>query len=184
MDKTVLIPIANGTEEMEAVIVADMLRRAGISVKIAGDNEIVTCSRGVKIIPDIMLDELDIDDSYSAIVIPGGLGGVENLMKHETLDILLRKHIQAGAIVGAICAAPMLLARKKMLPDGIEITSHPSVRDFFDNYIYAQENVVIENNIITSRGAGTAFEFALTLIAELAGEDYVRKISKDILLSI
>ena len=92
MDVKILVPVANGTEDMEAAIIIDMLRRAGIQVKVAGENEIITCARGIKLIPDLLLESINEDDEYDAIVIPGGQQGVFNLNRNEYLLSILKKH--------------------------------------------------------------------------------------------
>lgn len=180
MSKTVLIVIAQGTEEIEAVIPADLLRRANIYVRIAGENEITTCSRGLKIIPDILIDQLNSDMEFAAIVIPGGRTGTLNLMRNEKLQKLLEKHNQRGGIIAAICAAPSILTAHRIIPKGTRLTAHPSIKDIFDGYDYSEDKVVVSENFITSRGAGTSFEFALKLIEILAGAEMAKKISDDI----
>ena len=183
MDKKVLVPIAQGTEEMEAIVVIDLLRRAGINVKIAGENEIITCSSGVKIIPDILIDNIFENEEYDAIVLPGGLYGTKNLSDNRHLERLLQIHKQRGGIICAICAAPTILDMQSLINENTSLTSHPSVKDQLSKYRYFEEKVVIDNNIITSRGAGTAIEFALKLIEVLVGEDTSKRVEKEIVLS-
>ncbi len=180
MSKTVLLVIAAGTEEIEAVVVADLLRRAGLYVRIAGENEIVTCSRGVKIIPDILIENLSSDMEFSAIVIPGGMTGTHNLMDNEKLKKLLAHHKDRGGIIAAICAAPILLLAQKLLPADAKVTSHPSVKESLAGFDYSEEKVVAWGNFITSRGAGTAIDFAMKLIEVLAGEEQAKKVAQDI----
>ncbi len=180
MNINVLIPIAQGTEEMEAVIPIDLFRRAEINVVIAGDSYIVECSRGLKIYPDIKFDKLSIEQEYNAIVLPGGMGGVEILSNHQVLIEMIRKHNQFKKIIGAICAAPLILAKNDLIPANAKITSHPSIKDKFINYNYVEEKVVTFKNIITSRGAGTAFEFSLAIIEQLKGKILAQKIAKSI----
>ena len=180
MNINVLIPIAQGTEEMEAVIPIDLFRRAEINVVIAGDSYIVECSRGLKIYPDIKFDKLSIEQEYNAIVLPGGMGAVEILSNHQVLIEMIRKHNQFKKIIGAICAAPLILAKNDLIPANAKITSHPSIKDKFINYNYVEEKVVTFKNIITSRGAGTAFEFSLAIIEQLKGKILAQKIAKSI----
>ena len=184
MNKTVLVPIAHGTEEMEAVIIIDMLRRAGIKVIVAADYEIITCSRGVKIIPDIMFDELDKTTTFDAIVLPGGLTGTENLRMNTVIEDILKEHHNRRGLIGAICAAPTILSYFKILNQNSSITSHPSVKSQLVHHHYIEEDVVVSENIITSRGAGTAFKFSLKIIEYFCGEEKAKQISEAIVLDL
>ena len=105
----VLVPIANGTEEMEATIIIDMLRRAGVDVLVAGDGDMVTCSRGIRIIPDTNIDDISDDDEFDAIVLPGGGQGVENMINNQSLAAIVARHAAKRGLIGAICAAPRVL---------------------------------------------------------------------------
>lgn len=179
----VLVLIAHGTEEMEAVITIDILRRAGLSVIVAGDNEIVTCSRGVRIIPDTQIEKLRDTETFEMIVIPGGAEGVQNLIAEPHVERLLTAHLERQGIIAALCAAPTLLAELHLLPEDIAITSHPSVQHLLDEYTYLEDAVVIDGNFITSRAAGTAFEFALALVEILTNAEKSERISRDILFN-
>lgn len=180
MSKTVLIVIAQGTEEIEAIVPADLLRRANIYVRIAGENEITTCSRGVKIIPDILIEHLNSDMEFAAIIIPGGKTGTLNLLNNDKLKKLLEKHNQRGGIIASICAAPSILTAHKIIPKGTKLTSHPSFEDIFGDFKYSQDNVVVDGNFITSRGVGTTIDFSLKIIEVLAGPETAKKIADDI----
>lgn len=184
MDIKVLIPIAHGSEEMEAVIVIDILRRAGISVKVAGENDIITCSRGVKILADLLIEDIEIDDEFDAIIIPGGAVGTQRLINNEHLKKIISSHNSKGKLIGAICAAPTLLAEHKLISSETLVTSHPSVKSQLENYNYREEIVVEDKNYITSRGAGTAFDFAFAVINYLISRDLSLKISNDIMYNI
>lgn len=179
---TVLVPIANGTEEMEAVIVIDMLRRAGIDVDVAGAGDVVTCSRGVRIVPDIALHEIAEDDMFAAIVLPGGSEGVEELIRNPYLENILRRHKERKGLIAAICAAPTILHEFRMLAPGTVLTSHPSVADQLKQYAYTTDRVAEDGLLITSRGAGTAVEFALALIRRLANGTTASRVASDIVL--
>ncbi len=181
MTKTVLVPIAQGSEEMECVIVIDMLRRAGIKVVVVSDLDIVTCSRGVKIIPDILFRNMEQNETFDAIVLPGGAEGTENLKNNTFLEEMLKKHYESGKIIAAICAAPSILAYHSIVDIGLPITSHPSVKNQLSEYDYQEKKVVICDNVITSRGAGTAFDFSLTLIEKLVNADKVREVASAII---
>ena len=178
----VLVPIANGTEEMEAVIIIDMLRRAGIDVEVAGAGDVVTCSRGVRIVPDMALHEIADDDMFAAIVLPGGSEGVEELIKNPYLENILRRHKERKGLIGAICAAPTILHEFRMLTPSTVLTSHPSVADQLQQYAYTTDRVAEDGLLITSRGAGTAVEFALALIRRLADATTASRIASDIVM--
>jgi DJ-1 family protein len=180
MSRTALITIAQGTEEIEAIVPADLLRRANFHVKIAGDNEIVTCSRGVKIIPDLLIEKLNSDVEYDIIILPGGRTGTLNLLNDEKLIKLLRKHYERGGWIAAICAAPSILVHHKIMPKGSPITSHPSVKEMLADYEYREEKVVVHERFITSRGVGTSIDFALKIIELLMDKTTAEKIAKDI----
>lgn len=183
MDKNVLVPIANGTEEMEAVVVIDILRRAGLNVKVAGDNDIVTCSRGLKIIPDILIEKLEKDADFDAIILPGGAQGAQNLADNSHLATILEANINKGRLVGAICAAPIVLVHNGLINGMVRITSHPSIKPALQNFDYTEAEVIRDGNIITSRGAGTAIPFALELVSILVNQATANKIAGDIIYS-
>ncbi|NQW29380.1 MAG: DJ-1/PfpI family protein [Ignavibacteria bacterium] len=178
----VLVPIANGTEEMEAVIIVDMLRRAGCDVVVAGDGDLITCSRRVRIVPDVTLDDIADDELFEAIVIPGGSRGVTNLTENRSFEEILLRHRKKNGLVGAICAAPMLLHELGFLRAKDVITSHPSVADVLSRYSYTIDRVAVSGSIVTSRGAGTAFEFSLELIKILFDDTTASKVATDIVL--
>lgn len=180
--KKVLVPIANGTEEMEAVIVIDMLRRAGCEVVIAGEGNVVICSRGVRIVPDIDIDDVHDDDVFDAIVLPGGGQGVERFIANNHLEQVLKRHMAAHRWIGAICAAPTVLHEFGLLAESAVVTSHPSVADVLAPYTYTLDRVATDGRLVTSRGAGTAFEFALTLIRHLVGETTSTRVATDIVM--
>jgi DJ-1 family protein len=182
VDIKILVPVANGSEDMETVIIVDMLRRSGIQVKVAGENEIITCSRGIKIIPDLLLESIVDDDDFDAIIIPGGDQGTFNLNRNEYLQTILKRHKEKNITFGAICSAPTILVQQKIAEPGCFITSHPSVKDQFNGYNYVEEEVVEDGNIITSRGAGTSFAFALHIIEKFCGAEIADKVSNDIVL--
>ncbi|MBL0321965.1 MAG: DJ-1/PfpI family protein [Ignavibacteria bacterium] len=180
--KKILVPIANGTEEMEAVIIIDMLRRASMEVTIAGDGNVVVCSRGVRMVPDINVEDITEDDHYDAIVLPGGGQGVSNFVNNHALEQILLRHMAKKGLIGAICAAPMVLHEFGLLPAGAIVTSHPSTVDVFAPYHYTLDRVATDGTIITSRGAGTAFEFCLALIRKLADDATATRIATDIVM--
>ncbi|KAH8418684.1 hypothetical protein KR222_009790, partial [Zaprionus bogoriensis] len=191
MTKTALIILAPGAEEMEFTIAADVLRRAGITVTVAGLNgkEPVKCSRDIVIVPDKSLDEAVADQQYDAVVLPGGLGGSNAMGESKAIGELLRSQESSGRLIAAICAAPTALA-KHGIATGKSLTSYPAMKpQLVDSYwqvfsYYVDDkNVVQDGNLITSRGPGTAYEFALKVSEQLAGLDKAQEVAKGLLLS-
>ena len=168
--KTVLIPLAQGCEELEAVTVIDILRRAGITVVTAGlDDQAVKASRGVVLIPDTTLDEA-IKQSFDMVVLPGGLPGADHLDNDPRIHQLLKETQQQGKYVAAICAAPKVLANAGLLTNK-SATAYPGVLEEMPDMHLVDAPVVKDGQIVTSRGPGTAMDFALELIEILVGSD-------------
>ena len=167
---SVLVPLAQGCEELEAVTVVDLLRRAGVHVVTAGlDNAPVRASRGVVLLADMTLDEA-LKQEYDMVVLPGGLPGADHLDDDPRIRGLLRTMADSGRYTAAICAAPKVLASTGLL-EGKKVTSFPGVLDAFADLDYRSDPVVQDGRLITSRGPGTAMDFALTLIENLLGMD-------------
>lgn len=165
----VLVPLAQGCEEIEAVTVIDILRRGGIEVISAGLDDLpVLASRGVLLLPDTTLD-LALQQNFDMIVLPGGQPGTNNLKAEPRIIALLQKMAQQGKYVAAICAAPSVLATAGLL-DGKRATSFPTCLDSYPNVTRQNAAVVEDGKLITSRGPGTAMDFALTLVERLAGK--------------
>ena len=172
MTAKVLVPLAQGCEELEAVTVIDLLRRAAIEVVTAGlDGEAVRASRGTVLLPDATLDAA-LEDDYDMVVLPGGLPGADHLDADPRILSLLKRMAEAGRYTAAICAAPKVLAHAGLLA-GRRATSYPGVLDAMDlpDTTVTGEAVVVDGTVITSRGPGTAMDFALTLIECLAGRE-------------
>ena len=166
----VLTILAPGFEEIEAVTVIDLLRRADIRVTICGlDDTKVTGSHNVTIACDDRLDDVDVDD-FDCLFLPGGQPGSNNLKKDKRVLSLVQNYQKGQKLITAICAAPTVLHAAGILK-GKKVTSYPSEREIFTESNYLEENVVQDGKIITSRGVGTAIEFALHLIGVLRGDD-------------
>ncbi len=164
---TALVLLAEGAEEMEAVISIDVMRRGGIDVTVAGVDgpEAVRCSREVVITPDVALDALD--DEFDVVVLPGGAGGAQRLAKSERVGEVLRRQEQRNGLVAAICAAPIALKAHGVFKNR-QLTSHPSVKPMLEDWgEYTEHSVAADGNLITSRGPGTAFAFALRIVGAL-----------------
>jgi 4-methyl-5(b-hydroxyethyl)-thiazole monophosphate biosynthesis len=178
----VLVTLAAGFEEVEAVTVIDLLRRAGIEVHAAAlAGREVTGSHGITITADLPLDEVRRGD-YDMVVLPGGMPGADHLKRDPRVIALLREFAQSGRFTAAICAAPGVLAHAGLL-EGHAATSYPGfLRDDSAPGIRLSEAaVVVDGKVVTSRGPGTAMEFALTLIELLVGPE-VRQRVQDALL--
>lgn len=169
---TVLVPLAQGCEELEAVTIIDLLRRAKITVVTAGlDENPVKASRGVVLVPDTTLDKA-IQQNFDMIVLPGGLPGADNLNNDPRIHSLLKKMHQQGKYTAAICAAPKVLAHAGLLANK-SATSYPGVLEHMNipQLQFIAAPVIKDGSVITSRGPGTAIDFALELIATLVGSE-------------
>ena len=166
-----LVFLAQGAEEMEAVISIDVLRRGGIDVTVAGVDgaDPVRCSRGVIIVPDVAL--ADVTNDFDVLVLPGGAEGAQRLSQSDHVGRLLREQELGGRWVAAICAAPIALKSHRVF-EGRRLTSHPSVRTAMQDWgVYTEHPVEADGNLITSRGPGTAFPFALRIVGALTSAE-------------
>lgn len=176
-----LVPIADGSEEMEAVIVIDVLRRAGWSVRIASlDGDLVTGARGVRLQADVLWDEAAVDE-FDLLILPGGGPGSERMGGHAGLLGAIRKYAADGRGLAAICAAPLVLQAAGVL-ENVRATCHPAVADRLISTPFCPERVVEDHNIVTSQGPGTAFEFALALIAKFSGAESAASVQTGLIL--
>ncbi|ABA56571.1 DJ-1 protein [Nitrosococcus oceani ATCC 19707] len=166
----VLIPLAQGCEELEAVTLIDLLRRGGIQVVTAGlDEQVVTASRGTRLLPDTSLDKV-FQQEFDMVVLPGGQPGADNLNGDRRIRALLKRTAERGKITAAICAAPTVLASTGLLASK-RATGYPGFLDKLDLPTTTLEDqaVVVDGCVVTSKGPGTAMDFALTLIELLVG---------------
>jgi 4-methyl-5(b-hydroxyethyl)-thiazole monophosphate biosynthesis len=166
--RTALILFADGSEELEAVTVINILRRAGVEVTVAGLHEgPLSGSRGTVLMPDATLDKALTRD-YDMVVLPGGQPGTNHLKADARVLKLVRQMHEADRYVAAICAAPSVLATAGLL-DGKQATSFPGALDAFPEVLRQPQAVVEDGKLITSRGPGTAMDFALVLVERLVG---------------
>ena len=172
LPKRALVLLAPGAEEMEVVIVVDVLRRGGIEVVLAGVDGAgpVRCSRAVTLVPDMALADCAQDgEPWDLLVLPGGMPGTEVLANSDSVGEMLRRQCADGRLVGAICAAPLALVRHGVFA-GEPMTSHPSVsQEVAQHAVWTAARMVEADGLITSMGPGTAFGFALALVAKLRG---------------
>lgn len=169
---SILIPLAEDFEDIEAITLIDLFRRAGFEVVTAGlDNGPVRASRGTVVLPDTTLDRV-VDRDFDLVVLPGGLPGADHLNADSRIHAIVERQHAAGRLVAAICAAPRVLAKSGLL-QGRKATSYPGTLDQMpeSGAHYTGRAVEVDGNIVTSRGPGTAMDFALTLIEMLDGKN-------------
>jgi len=177
----ILMPLADGCEEMEVVIVADVLRRAGLEVVMAGLKPgVITAARGTGLLPDTVWDETD-PARFDMLVLPGGMGGTQALCEHAGVQAALKSFHAQGRWIGAICAAPLALFRAGMLP-GPAFTCYPGVEKEMPGTRRSEDRTVMDGRLITGQGPGTAFEFALKIVEELCGLRTAREVRDGLLL--
>lgn len=172
----VLVPLAEGFEEIEAICVIDILRRADIEVVTAGLKEgLAEGSHRVMVLPDTVLEKVDFRD-FDGLVLPGGAPGFVNLGNDQRILDMAREMDRAGKCVAAICAAPSVLIKAGVL-QGRRATVSPSgkaqVQACAD---FREDRVVVDKNLVTSRAPGTALEFALKLVEVLAGREKMEQV--------
>jgi protein deglycase len=171
MQKKVLVPVADGTEELEAVSIIDVLRRADVEVDVASVGELqIAASRGTKIIADFLIGQCR-NKEYDVIALPGGLPGAHHLRDCDVLIDMLKQQREKGGWIAAICAAPAVVFEHHGLLGNLKATCHPAFAHEIKNREAMDSRVVVDGGCVTSRGAGTAVEFALTLVALLFDEE-------------
>ncbi len=170
----ILVPLINGFEEIEAIATVDVLRRAGFNVVLAGmPGTMITGNRGVKVIADMKFDDINPKD-FQALVLPGGQGSPK-MGKSVKLMGMLRDFNDKDKLIAAICFSPMLLAKEGLL-DNRRATVYPGNEKKLPKP--RGERVVVDGNIITSQGPGTAMEFALKIVEALAGRSRAESLRK------
>ena len=198
---SVLVPIANGSEDIEAITIIDVLRRGGVEVVVASvhDSLQITAARGSKIEADVLLSELEtyvfedgshysvgeaLDENvmFDAIALPGGIPGAEHLRDSELLVDILEKHDIHDAILAAICAAPALVLGAHGFVMDKQATCYPGFEDGLTGAQYvADQPVVMDENIMTSQGPATAMVFSLSLLANLIGYEKTQEVAAGLL---
>ena len=180
--KKVALFLANGFEEIEAIGTIDILRRAKIDVVTVSitDNNVVTGAHNIPITADTTFKVSDLTD-FEMLILPGGMPGAKNLNEHEDLKKLITDFNSKGKLIAAICAAPMVLGGLGLL-DGKRATSYPGFEPELVGAITTGESVVVDGNIITGKGPGLVFDFALRLVEQLLGIQYRREVQEGLLL--
>ena len=184
MNKKVLVPIANGTEELEAIAIIDTLRRAGAEVTVASVQSIeIIGSCGTRIIADKLISKCQ-TDKFDLIVLPGGLPGAEHLRDSEILTKMLKSQAASERLYAAICAAPVVVLQHHGLLKGKKATVNPALADKMINKDHIYQRTVVDGNCITSQSRGTALEFSIKLIELLFGKEKAKNIADDMLLKL
>lgn len=193
--KRVAVLLAEGFEEIEALAPVDLLRRAGVEVFTVGEY-VVKGSRNISVVTDKrvsdFLQECELQGLPDAVIIPGGLNGTKNLAACTKAQNFITKMWQKNKLVCAICAAPVIVLSPLGILKNKNFTCYPTMENDFSEYAgqnweekvsdstHKEENVVIDNNLITSRGAGTSLEFAFAIITALCDADTMEKVKKSI----
>lgn len=180
--KEVFIFLANGFEEIEAIATIDVIRRAEIKITTVSisDDYPVTGAHDIIVKADKLFKDTDFS-SGDMLILPGGMPGASNLNAHAGLKDLLKKYIAGGKKVAAICAAPLVLGGLGLL-EGKNATAYPGFEATLTGAHFVKTNVVIDGNIITSRGPGFAMDFGLAIVTQLAGDEKANEVASGMLL--
>ncbi len=181
--KTALVPIADGSEDIESVTIIDVLRRAGVEVTVASvmpqQRLQITAARGTRIVADTSID-VCVNQTFDLIALPGGLPGANHLRDCTPLINMLRKQRDEGRWFTAICASPAVVLASHKLETDFTTTAHPGFTEHLHHF--RNERVVVDRHCITSQGPGTALEFALTLVEALLGSEIRTRVSAPMVL--
>ena len=179
MKKTAIL-FANGYEEVEALTVVDLLRRAKIGCEIlsVADSGHVTGSHGISIGADRNFSGTDFSQ-YDGVILPGGMPGTTNLAADERVLALLRRFAAAGKLTAAICAAPTVLA-KAMLLEGKKAVCYPGMEEQLTGAKVSFDPVAVDGTVITSRGLGTAIPFALSIVQYFEGRECAEALASSV----
>ncbi|XP_059652884.1 protein DJ-1 homolog C [Cornus florida] len=181
--KKVLVPIGFGTEEMEAVILVDVLRRAGAEVTVASvERQLeIEASGGIRLVADTSISTCS-DEIFDLVALPGGMPGSARLRDCKVLREITSKQAEGKRLYGAICAAPAVT----LLPWGLirrkQTTCHPAFMDKLPHFWAVKSNIQVSGELTTSRGPGTSFEFAVTLVDQLFGESVAKEVGELLLM--
>ena len=181
--KKAVVFLADGFEEVEALTPVDYLRRAGVEVTVAGvSKKEITGSHGISVNTDVAATDALVGEKFDALIVPGGMPGSTNLAASAVVEKLLKDGGSRGAIIAAICAAPVVVLAKAGLLKNRRYTCYPTMENDLAKFagsghkaltegaVHLEERVVVDGNLVTARGPGVAEEFALTLVEKLAGK--------------
>lgn len=172
----IVVPLANGFEEIEAIVPVDVWRRAGFNVQTVSISQelIVTGAHQISLLADSLIDETDASDA-DMIFLPGGLPGAKNLDAHTGLKKLILSLSQNKKVLGAICAAPLVLGHNQLL-EGKRATCFPGFEKELYGAKYTGASIETDGNIVTGKGAGVAIQFAFTIVARFLGESFSKEL--------
>jgi len=182
MDKKILVPLADGAEEIEAMTIIDVLRRAGATVTVAGIGSLqVTAAHGVRMIADRLISQCT-EDTYDMIALPGGMPGADNLRASKPLADLLVRQQKEDRWYAAICASPAVVLAPLGLLAGRHATCYPGFTEKLQGATVSDDRVVVDGRCITSKGPASAMEFAVTLVSVLFGEARANEVAAGLLM--
>jgi 4-methyl-5(b-hydroxyethyl)-thiazole monophosphate biosynthesis len=182
IQESVLVPLLEGFEEIEAVTIIDVLRRAGVHVIVAGDKAgPVRGSHGIGVVADVSLDEVKADE-LAMIALPGGMPGAAHLAEHAVVQRLIRAVCDHAGYTAAVCAGPMALGAAGVLR-GKMATCYPGFEEHLTGADTREDRVIVDGKVVTSRGPGTALEFALTLVSLLVGPQKESQLEQGMLVT-
>ena len=180
--KNSVIFLANGFEEIEALTVVDVLRRADLKCDMCSIEEInVTGAHGITVRADLLISNL-IEEDYDCLILPGGMPGATNLKENSEVIALVKSFNKAEKLVAAICAAPIVL-KEAIIIKGRKITSFPGLKPELMGCAYQEGTVVVDDNLITSRGPATAIKFAIKLVEKLLSKEVSEKLQESLLVN-
>ena len=182
--KKIVVFLAEGFEEIEAVTPIDVLRRGGVEVVTAGvGSDVITGSHGLTLDTDSVAEEIDFS-GFDGVVLPGGLPGAVNLSESGAVNSILQQARESGKLIAAICASPALVLSPLGLLDGKKTTGYPGVEfKFFDRISYLDEKVIQDGSVITGKDPGAAFDFALKILEYLTDSSTADKVAEAMLFS-
>lgn len=181
--KRVVVLLAEGCEEIEAITPIDVLRRAGVEVFTVGlGSTVITGSHNIELKADADSGSKIMDQEFDGIIIPGGMPGSQNISDSEPLLELIKAFFNRGKLVASICAAPGVVLGKCGILEGRKFTCYPGFEDRVTGGFFSEERVVVDGNIITSRGPGTALEFSMALVKYLVSNEKAETLAKGMLL--
>ncbi len=172
--------LADGFEEVEALAVVDMIRRAGLTLETAGiGKKLINGAHSIRVECDCTEDEIVLDDTLEAVILPGGMPGTLNLENSATVQSAIDYAAMNNKFICAICAAPSVLGHKGLL-EGKNAIAYPGFEKELEGAVISEEYVVRDGNIITAKGAGVAVDFGLEIVSALSGAEAAEKIRKAI----
>jgi 4-methyl-5(b-hydroxyethyl)-thiazole monophosphate biosynthesis len=182
--KAIYVHLAEGFEEIEAITVIDVLRRAGLNVITVSvtENNVVTGSHKIPVRADILFKDADYEQA-EMIILPGGMPGAKNLSEHEGLNNEILNFFKQGKLLGAICAAPMVLGNLGILK-GKNVVCYPGFESYLEGANVKQSSVVKDGKIITGRGPGVALQFSLEIVNLLKDEETALKLKKSMVVEV